>query len=383
MPITFILGGILIFLIYFSLNFYIGFRAFHALKIIFPFLTAKVFWPLLGILALSFLIVRFFNIESPLLTKIGDYWIAAFFYLLLLFLVMDVLRWLSTKITYIPDNISIFFKQGYSGLIVIGLVLILLLYGTWNAQNPKIVTYNVSIDKSVPSLENIKIIILADLHVSPLTQDLYMDKMTAHIKSLNPDMILIAGDLIDGTLTDKIGSQLKNFFAKATAESGIYAVLGNHEYYGHMADEISSYLKQQGIKVLQDDKILLDNSIYIIGREDYGSSYIAGEKRKTLEQLLTGIDFQKPVILLDHQPRELKQAAELGVDLMFSGHTHGGQLFPFQIATKSAYGINKGYLQKNSMQLIVTSGIGTWGPPMRIGSHSEIVEVNINFSKNK
>lgn len=140
------------------------------------------------------------------------------------------------------------------------------------------------------------------------------------------------------------------------------------------------YLEGQGITVLRDSlSECLNAAIYIVGRED-GSGYSRSGQRKPLAQILTGTDPNKPLLLLDHQPQNVQEAEKAGVDVMFSGHTHGGQLFPAEFVTKSLFVIDRGLWTEGNFHLIVSTGLGTWGPPIRTSARSEIVEVNLNFS---
>ncbi|WP_199241659.1 hypothetical protein [Desulfosporosinus sp. Sb-LF] len=135
-----------------------------------------------------------------------------------------------------------------------------------------------------------------------------------------------------------------------------------------------------GVNVLRDQYIKVENSFYIIGR-DNPSRRSGGntEGRKELGDLIKGVDSSLPLILLDHQPLELETAQQNQIDLQLAGHTHEGQLFPGNLITKLVYEIDWGYLKKGNYNLIVSSGYGTWGPPLRIGTHSEIVCATLHF----
>ena len=126
----------------------------------------------------------------------------------------------------------------------------------------------------------------------------------------------------------------------------------------------------------------VDGNIYIAGRNDFGTGHMMNMGgRESVEEILGDIDRSKPIFLLDHQPQEVEEASAAGVDLMLSGHTHGGQLFPIQLFTKALFVIDRGLFQDGDFNLIVTTGIGTWGPPIRTNSKSEIVVMNITFSE--
>ncbi|OPJ62651.1 metallophosphoesterase [Clostridium chromiireducens] len=161
---------------------------------------------------------------------------------------------------------------------------------------------------------------------------------------------------------------------------GIYASLGNHDY-DHKGD--STYridnFEKVGINILRDSVININKSFYIIGREDKFYERINGTKRKEFLELMDGIDKNLPIIVLDHQPSNLEEPIKTGVDLQLSGHTHKGQFFPFNLITKRVFKKDYGYLKIGNFQIIVSSGARTWGPPIRIGSKSEIVDIEIQF----
>jgi hypothetical protein len=185
---------------------------------------------------------------------------------------------------------------------------------------------------------------------------------------------------VESTLDSATEEKLQRIIKNLKSKHGIYAVLGNHEYYGGHADKITAFLQAQGVTVLRDEfRETMEGKLYLVGRNDYRSGHFNPENRKNLDEILLGIDSSKPIILLDHQPQDVTEAKEAAIDLMLSGHTHGGQLFPVQLATKSLFLIDRGLYQENSFNLIVSTGLGLWGPPIRTSSRSEIVEINLTF----
>ena len=160
------------------------------------------------------------------------------------------------------------------------------------------------------------------------------------------------------------------------APLGVYAVPGNHDYYGNDVDQLVVEMDKIGIQVLADETALVANDFYIVGRKD-----LAAKSRRTTTALVAGLDQNKPLIMMDHQPVEFDEASDSGIDLLLSGHTHRGQLFPANLITRLIFENHYGYLKKDQLHSIVTSGFGTWGPPLRIGSRAEIVEINLKFQK--
>jgi len=167
-------------------------------------------------------------------------------------------------------------------------------------------------------------------------------------------------------------------FGELKPRLGTFIALGNHEYYGGEVKETVDSLEKVGIPVLRDSYVKIADSFYIVGRDDPAVSR-SGKLRKDLNMVLAGVDKSLPIILLNHQPIELDAAQKEGVDLQLSGHTHRGQIFPANLVTSRLYEKDWGYLKKDTLQLIVTSGYGTWGPALRIGNTPEIVNISITF----
>jgi predicted MPP superfamily phosphohydrolase len=224
---------------------------------------------------------------------------------------------------------------------------------------------------------------VSDTHLGWINRQAQLDGMVQRINALNPDIVFMAGDILDEGIDPSFSQSIISSLSNIKAPLGIYAVLGNHEYISGQQVQFSSFLGQAGIHVLRDEWIMLDRSLYIIGRDDASSSrfWLSGNRRKNVDDLTAEIDAaQLPVILLDHQPVELVSTGNTAVDLQFSGHTHRGQLFPNNLITAKLFAQDWGYYKQNSFQAIVSCGYGTWGPLLRIGSPSEIVVANIKFS---
>jgi hypothetical protein len=169
-----------------------------------------------------------------------------------------------------------------------------------------------------------------------------------------------------------MGDLLKNLQAK----QGVYAILGNHEFYGN-ATAAQVYLKNHNIVVLRDSTAILPNGISIVGREDITGERMNGKPRKPIKELLAGVNPENPVFMLDHQPYKLAEVASHDLDLQVSGHTHNGQMWPFNFVTGAMFEISRGYGKINDTHFYVSSGYGTWGPPIRTNSRSEIVVLEI------
>jgi hypothetical protein len=163
------------------------------------------------------------------------------------------------------------------------------------------------------------------------------------------------------------------------SSGGVIASTGNHEYIGGI-DKAYNYLQNHRILLLRDQMVKI-NGIYFVGRDDISRARFTGSNRKNLSELLLKADKSCPVIVIDHQPAAIGESISNRADLHISGHTHDGQIFPFNFITKKIFGISSGYLHKGNTHIYVSSGFGTWGPPIRIGNSPEIVSIKLRFKQ--
>lgn len=191
---------------------------------------------------------------------------------------------------------------------------------------------------------------------------------------MNPDIILIAGDLFDRNLHSVERQHMDEDLRQLKAKYGVYAIFGNHEYYGNITDA-AEIINRSGIKLLRDSVVTIDSSFVLIGRDD-----LTNRKRKPLKELVAQTDKSMPSILLDHQPAHLNEAEENNIDLQISGHTHNGQIFPINKIVARIYELAHGYKKKGNTNIYVSSGLGLWGAPIRLGTQSEIVKIRLNFT---
>ena len=218
----------------------------------------------------------------------------------------------------------------------------------------------------------------SDLHLSPIDGERLLSKIIDKINLAKPDIILFAGDIVDDKAEILKDRGIGESFKRLNAKYGIYSITGNHEYINDVEPSVK-FMEQYGMKVIRDSYELIDSSFYLVGREDVAMRQFTGKERKSLEQIISSINSDYPKILLDHTPIRLKQSEKNGIDLQLSGHTHHGQIWPGNIITNMIYVISWGYLEKGNTKYYVSSGAGTWGPPVRTGSKSEIVNIKIKF----
>jgi len=246
-------------------------------------------------------------------------------------------------------------------------------FGSFNAWNPIVRSYEVNIPKKT-ELSGMKILLASDLHLGPIVGVSHLQKLVDIADNVQPDLILLAGDTIDDDIEPFLEKNMQKLMNEIEAPLGVYVISGNHDVYGNDLLRLEQELTDAGIKVLRDETVLIQNQFYLTGRKDPAEG-----ERYEIQSLLKGLDKSKPIIMMDHQPNEIHLAAKYGVDVLVSGHTHNGQLAPANLITGMLFENDGGYLQKNAMHSFVSSGFGTWGPPLRIGSRSEVMVIDLQF----
>lgn len=200
------------------------------------------------------------------------------------------------------------------------------------------------------------------------------------MERIKPDLILLAGDVLDDVIEPFIRNRMAERLGRLAAPLGVYAVLGNHEYYGGHIEEYVERMAALGIPVLRDERATPGGILNVVGRKDKAAESMDPQGRKPVAELLKGVDRSLPIILMDHQPYGYAADEEAGVDIVVSGHTHRGQFAPNHWVTGRLFELDWGYLRKGRMHAVVSSGYGTWGPPVRLASRSEIVHLSVTFS---
>jgi hypothetical protein len=280
------------------------------------------------------------------------------------------------------------------GSAIAAAVLILAVYGIVHAMHLKRTTYEVQIAKS-SSIPELRIALAADLHLGSSVDHHLVRHMVDEINAMQPDLIVFAGDIFDNDFEaishpEKVLGELRRM--KSTY--GAWACWGNHDIdevilAGFTFDSgdgkigsdprMDQFLKDAGIRLLEDETVQIGQAFTLTGRLDRSCEKKSGKRRLTPDQLASGLDRSLPAIVIDHQPAEMDELARAGFDLDLSGHTHDGQIFPSTVFTRLGWKNACGMQKIGTMTSIVTSGAGVWGPAMRIGSDSEVVELSVRF----
>lgn len=327
---------------------------------------------------------------------ISNYWLGVLMYLALTIMIADLIRLI---LIYLVKADQEKFRTPKVFRLVGSICLILILstslYGVYNARNIRTTSYHVMIHKKAGTHKKLKIVLLADLHLGYNIGSSQMKQMVTKVNKQNPDLTVIAGDIFDNeydALDDP--KQLIKIFRQLKSQYGVYAVYGNHDIdekilagftFGSSQEKkvsdprMDEFVKKAGMKLLRDESVCIDQSFYLYGRPDAEKAGRGINRRKTPRELVNGMDLKKPVIVLDHEPRQLEELNQAGVDLDLCGHTHDGQLFPGNITIHLSWKNPYGYRKVGNTHQIVTSGVGLFGPNMRVGTKAEIVVVNVDF----
>lgn len=302
------------------------------------------------------------------LYQVGTAWFFISFYLFMAVLLVDILR-----LVRVFSQGGLFYHHWAGFGIVVGVVAVIMIAGYLKYENKERVELNLTVDKNGGTALPLKIVALSDLHLGYNIRRGEFERWAKLINKENPDIVLIAGDLIDNNVTPVYEEHVEEVFAQIKSKYGIYAVPGNHEYISGMKKS-REFLEKAGIHLLRDKAVLVDNSFYIVGRDDKSSH----ERESDLAGVVDTLDQSKPIIVLDHQPYELEQVERNHIDLQLSGHTHRGQVWPVTWITDAIYEKAHGYLKKGNSHIYVSSGIGIWGGKFRIGSQSEYIVINLS-----
>jgi hypothetical protein len=314
------------------------------------------------------------------LAFIGGLWFAAMLYFLLAIVAIHfigfVLQFINPVRELLDQNpiITAAFVFGFS----VSIVGVLILVGYVNAMSPRVKQLKIDLANKHTKLEKLHIVFASDIHLGHVIGKRSLKKILTIINGLKPDLVLFPGDLVDEELKPVVDKNLGEMFTILNPKYGVFAVTGNHEYIGGVSNAVY-YLSQYGIRFLRDEMINIDNQFYVMGREDVSSAAFNGKKRASIKEILNGYDDLLPIIMMDHQPIAMNEAAENRIDLQVSGHTHHGQIWPLHAITKKVFKLSWGYTKIMDSNFYVSSGVGSWGPRVRIGNFPEVVSIEISF----
>ncbi|MCI8542418.1 metallophosphoesterase [Acetatifactor aquisgranensis] len=297
-------------------------------------------------------------------------------HLMVIWLLCDGFSWIAEK------KRGQKFRGYYAGILAIGITAVYLTCGWFLANHVWATHYNLETDKQVGGL---RIVLFADSHVGNTFSGEGFGRWVEKMQAENPDIVVIAGDYVDDDTSKEDMAAACAALGTLKTTYGVYYAFGNHDkgyygpaYRGYSGADLIAELEKNGVTVLQDETVLLGESFCLIGRQDRSEDQM-GRHRATMEELTADLDPDRYSIVLDHQPHDYEAQAASGVDLVLSGHTHGGQLFPFHRMGEwlglddKSYGCER----RGGTDFIVTSGISDWAIQFKTGCKSEYVVVDV------
>lgn len=369
----------IILVIYSAANYYLYVRGIQAFSITQPIKR----WYTIAYLVLTYSFFVAMVLErtassafSEWVFRIGTYWLAFMLYLLMAVIVIDLVRLVDLVFHFLPPITDVFKMR--TGIIVSVLVLGVVLAGYINARTVVVKEMPLTIHKKITGKPEMKVLMVSDVHLGALIGERSEKKLLDIVREQQPDLVLICGDLIDSEIAPVLRKSLGKHIQEIKTPLGVFAITGNHEYIGGIAQSLK-YLKSINLTMMLDSVVTLPNGVQLVGRNDRSANGFTSDKQKPLAELMAGVDYEKPIIVMNHQPYNLDEAVNAKVDLHLSGHTHHGQLWPFNYITHAMFELSWGYLKKGDTNFYVSCGFGTWGPSVRLGSRPEVVVFDISF----
>ena len=328
---------------------------------------------------------------------VGNRWLG-FLILLLTFIIFADILLLILKGINRKKELEILKRKAFYAVVAISVFALSLgctVYGCIHATTVCTSSYDITIQKDC-TIKDLNIVLIGDLHLGYNVGEELTQKMVDAVNEMNPDLIIFAGDAFDNEYEavenpDKIIEILKTLKSKY----GVWATWGNHDVVetlvggfpidtgdGCLRDErMTQFIEDCGFHILDDETALVADSFYLIGRRDTERPGDGTRTRATIESLTEGLDASKPWIVINHEPDEMQQTADAGVDMSVSGHTHAGQFFPLTIVQPFRWANHWGYKQFDNMASFTTSGVGVYGPPLRIATNCEVMQIQVHFEK--
>lgn len=329
-----------------------------------------------------------------ILSNIGNYWMGFNLHFVLAMGVCFLIR-LIVKLVK-KDKYNLRLAQKITNVAVVSFTILMSVYGIVNAQNLKVTTYDVTVDKSSKQ-DELNVVLIADLHLGYSVGVKQMERMVNKINELQPDVVVVAGDIFDNEFSAIYNPvRVAEILRGINSKYGVYAVYGNHDIEEDILcgftfsdddvtqvtsiKEMDDFIENCGFTFLYDEAILINDDFYIYGRPDEERPNFGNDSRLEAEKITEGLDLSKLIICVDHEPHDQKKLSAAGVDVDLNGHTHAGQLFPGNIIINFFWDIAYGYKNFDGMHNIVTSGVGLFGPNMRTFTKAEIAQIKIHLN---
>lgn len=344
-------------------------------------------------IGLAFILPEDNFLRRPLF-KIGAYWLGISLYLILYVALIDLLRWIYSKV--FKDKYNDFYARTICTLLIIVLTGVTSIYGIINAKIVRTTEYEITINKDGGNFKEMTIAMFGDPQFGYNIGEYHLKQAVDIINKNDVDIVCVAGDIFDNQYSAiKHPDKLIELFNQIKSKYGMYAVLGNHDVEEPIlcgftfndddlenklaSKEMLDFIKKSGMVLLYDENVIINNSVNLYGRADQERPNLGNITRKESGDIFKEVDTTKPLFVLDHEPREYDELEKAGVDLMMAGHTHDGQLWPTKIATDIIWENPYGLWVKNAFHAITTSGLGLFGPNMRVGTIAEVCIIHVKF----
>lgn len=339
------------------------------------FIEKKYIWRYVFIFGLLFSVYPLSNMfedRAPgialIAQKVSDYLLPFFLYLFLAVLVTDILLILNRMLRLVArEKISEHtFRKRYFA-IILALSAIIVAGGIINFNTIRTTTYDITADRRSSNLDKLRVAFVSDFHLDGSVPDRFVESFIRKVGEVNPDILLYGGDIVEGS-----GENLDDFermIGNIETKYGSYGALGNHDRIRNFGN---NFFTRAGISLLRDSVVVIDNSFIVAGRND------SRNNRMEATELIIDLP-DLPVIMVDHRPTDYDGINKTATDIVLSGHTHKGQMFPINLYLNNLYELIYGHIKKEGTHFIVSSGIRLWGPRVRTTGKSEIVVLNIKF----
>lgn len=269
-------------------------------------------------------------------------------------------------------KVRIFSKIYLNGITVVVLSFLVSIVWQYNAFHPVVTEYDVSFDKKIAG--GLDAVFLSDIHAGTSVKEKNLKKLTDAVNEINPDIVLLGGDIFDESSSNKDIENTCKAFSEMNTAYGIYYISGNHD--ADIYDRFQTELEQAGVNIIDDEAVKVADKFYVAGRRDEGMLNNI-KSRQTVDDILDNADKDYPVIMLDHRPKYFDEDTGDDIELLLCGHTHNGQIFPGNLFISRFNDLAYGHEIFNGTDVIVSSGYGVWGFPVRSGSRSELVSIHI------
>ncbi len=344
-------------------------------------------------IGLAFILPEDNFLRRPLF-KIGAYWLGISLYLILYVALIDLLRWIYSKL--FKDKYNDFYARTICTLLIIVLTGVTSIYGIINAKIVRTTEYEITINKDGGNFKEMTIAMFGDPQFGYNIGEYHLKQAVDIINKNDVDIVCVVGDIFDNQYSAiKNPDKLIDLFNQIKSKYGMYAVLGNHDVEEPIlcgftfndddienklaSKEMLDFIRKSGMVLLYDENVIINDSVNLYGRADQERPNLGNITRKESGELFKEVDVSKPIMVLDHEPREYDELEKAGVDLMMAGHTHDGQLWPTKIATDIIWENSYGLWVKNAFHAITTSGLGLFGPNMRVGTIAEVCIIHVKF----